>query len=117
VVAWTSFATGHAFIGRGTRLRGDSPTVRAHPFYFVKDGTPANEMPGKFDGLAPPPQQPPEFHRPAPPIPDSEACEAVMDVRIAGRAFRRGQRVRRDDPAVRGNEQFFRTVGLPLDAA
>jgi hypothetical protein len=117
VVAWTGFATGHTAVQRGTRLRGDSPLVKGHPQYFVKDGTPANEMPGELDGLVPSPSEPPEFHRPAPPIPDEEACEVAMDVMIAGRPFRRGQRVRRDDPAVRGNEQFFRTVGQPLDAA
>lgn len=45
VVAWETFSGSNLerVIHRGERLRGSDPVVKAHPQYFVLDGTPQSE--------------------------------------------------------------------------
>ena len=54
-VAWQGFAAGDSIVvSQGTRLRGDSPAVVAMPHCFVRDGTPENEWPSRWDFVPPP---------------------------------------------------------------
>jgi hypothetical protein len=107
VVAWQSFAAdvdGRPYtITPKMTLRGDHPVVVAHPWYFA-------------NAVAEPTEHQPEFHRPAPPIPDEEAAECVtaFQVGFGGPKVVKGQTLRKDDPLVVAHPDFFRTVGQRL---
>jgi len=53
VVAWEAFAADgiERVIQKGERLRGNDPAVKAAPWAFVPDGTPAGEMPNPWQEL------------------------------------------------------------------
>jgi hypothetical protein len=121
VTAWQAFSVdvdGASFtVPRGTRLRGDHPAVLACASYFWKadDGS-VEAAPNMWDFVAEPEQPVPEFHRPAPPIPDAEAAECVTTFQVlGGRKVTKGQRLRMDDPLVVENKSYFRTIGKPLE--
>ena len=117
VVAWQAFAfddaDGRQFtIPRGARLRGDHPAVLGCPAYFAKEGVPADEVPNMWDHVGEAPQPEAEFYHPAPPIPDSEAVVAQVDILMtqSGRSIKKGQKYHRDDPLVKSNPEFFAVI-------
>jgi hypothetical protein len=57
-------------IRRGTRLKGSHPAAQAAPWYFQKDGATEDELLTEWNVMAEPEQPQPEFHKPAPPIPE-----------------------------------------------
>ena len=75
-------------------------------------GTPESEIPRAEIVVE---EHAPEFYRPAPPIPDDEAAVATVSLQIGATYLQKGrQRVRRDAPFVKGNEQYFVTVPVRL---
>jgi hypothetical protein len=61
---WQAFAADGVpgVIASGTRLRGDDPIVKAHPWCFVTAGSPAHEWPHELGTTdAPAPARDPKF--------------------------------------------------------
>lgn len=117
-VAWRSFTFGEGgIIHRRTRLHGDHAAVRDKPQHFVLDGTP---LPNELQDLPAPAQAPPEFHQPAPPIPDDDCAVAIQSFSVGlGKGFRtqavqKGQRLRLTDPLVQAHPDLFRTPAKRL---
>jgi hypothetical protein len=117
VEAWQSFAwdspSGRPFtIVKGTRLRGDHEVVVGAPWYFVRADAPSEEVPNVWDHVPEPPQHEPEFHRPAPPVPDEDAVVYVMAFQVLATGVKvvRGQRLHRNDPLVLANPAAFAVV-------
>jgi hypothetical protein len=117
VVAWQSFAwdgpEGRPYtITPSMRLRGDHPAVVANPAYFSKADLPSAEVPNLWDHVSAPVQPEPEYHRVQPPIPDDEAavCMTAFQIGFGGKYVAKNQRLRRDDPLVTENPEFFRII-------
>lgn len=116
VVAWQPFAPPSmaGAIQRGTRLRGDDPIVKAHPQFFVPDGTPEREWPSHWDELVENPVRHEKRSDVAAVIPDQEAAIAMDAFFVDGRYVARGERLRRDDKLVKAHGELFRTPMMPL---
>jgi hypothetical protein len=117
VEAWQSFAwdspSGRPYtIARGTRLRGDHEVVVGCPWYFHRADAPDDERPNLWDHVEVAPDPAPEFHRVEPPPPDGEAVVALVELQVGlgGRRIRKGEKLRRDDPLVKANPEFFAIV-------
>jgi len=132
VVAHTSFAADgipHVIV-QGTRLRGDDPAVRAAPWAFAQDGTPAGEMPNPWQELR-------EREQTANPPPDVDGWlssdpqeyeeqdlvalrkDLVLAIGSDGKGrhdhvvtLKRGTRFLRDSEIGRGFPDAFKTAGL-----
>lgn len=99
-------------IPRGARLRGDHPAVLGCPAYFAKADASAEEVPNLWDHVVEAPQMEPEFHHPAPPIPDEEAvtCTTTFQIGLGGRKVVKGERLRPRRSARPGVPGFFALI-------
>jgi hypothetical protein len=122
VVAWQAFAIdvdGFPFTFKtGARLRGNHPAVRAAPWAWVADGTPASEWPSVFEQSIEFPQPEPHI-RILESIPPERAVRArqsfTFDVHgVAGSTVRQGQLLDMDDPIVQSNPELFERPPRPL---
>jgi hypothetical protein len=119
VVCFEPFHSGHVdgpnVCAPGTRLRGDHPYVRNSPQYFVRDGTPADEVARLRVALIQEAEKDVPQHRAADPEKPTEIAKPLRDedalVCIAGAAA--GERVHRHSLAAETRPELYQAIVPP----
>ena len=130
-VAWQSFAVeidGFLVdVQKGTRLRGDHPTVAASFWYWLPDGAAPSELAARIQEVYPEPEIHVEAYeraKPSPPLRDEDAMVCVRPISgalaLSQKGITPGEKVPKDAPAVKKNPDCFVPVvpeGLSRDNA
>jgi excisionase family DNA binding protein len=123
-VAWQSFAVevdGYPVdVQKGSRLRGDHPTVQASWWYWLPDGAAPSELAARVRDVYPDPEVHIEAYeraKPPPPLRDEDAMVCIRPLSgalaLAQKGIAPGEKVAKDSPAVKKNPDAFVDV-VPL---
>jgi hypothetical protein len=117
-VAWQSFAVeidGYPVdVQKGTRLRGDHPTVAASPWYWLPDGAAPSDLAARVREVYPDPEVHVEAYKrakPPPPLRDEDAMVCIRPISgalaLSQKGIAPGEKVPKDAEVVRKNPDCF----------
>jgi hypothetical protein len=129
-VSWQSFSVeidGYPVdVQKGTRLRGDHPTVAASHWYWLPDGAAPSELAERVREVYPEPEVHVQAYERAkpPPLRDEDAVVCIRPISgalaLGQKGIAPGEKVPKDSPAVKKNPDCFVSVvppGLSRDDA